>query len=468
MYFKIKDTTTFRYNGQSGYLIDNSIFRYNSENIEFLDEKQVSMSGAIMLNELSREPKDFDEIVRKVAAIFVDVSYNDLKQDMWNFFMQLVNEGYLCLGETIKLCNDFKQPKTRDKIFIPEKVNNRENTSLCHDELRSVHIEIASACNEKCVHCYIPNKYKTKLIEPALFYKIVKEARETTAINVTLSGGEPLLHPNFVDFLDKCKELDLSVNVLSNLTLMTDDIYSVMINNPLLSVQTSIYSMNADVHDSITQLKGSFDKTIAATLKLIAAGIPVQISCPIMKQNKDTFFDVVKWADLNKVSVVTEYVIFASYDHSNENLVNRLSLEEVEEVFTKQATKEYIDALRKSAKKKLLLKCDDAICSVCRFYFCISEEGDVFPCVGWKSKKLGNIRENTIKELWEKSIEIQDLRNIKWKDFPKCAECRNRGYCRVCMMKNSNEDSKGNMFCINEYHCKVASMIRAKVESYID
>jgi len=106
-------------------------------------------------------------------------------------------------------------------------------------------------------------------------------------IHVTLSGGEPLLHKDILGFLKRCRELDLSVNVLSNLTLLTDDILSEMKKNPLLSVQVSLYSMDATVHDSITKLSGSFEKTKAGILRLCDENIPVQISCPIIKQNKD-------------------------------------------------------------------------------------------------------------------------------------------------------------------------------------
>lgn len=47
-------------------------------------------------------------------------------------------------------------------------------------------------------------------------------------IHVTLSGGEPLLHKDILDFLKKCRKLDLSVNILSNLTFLNEDIISEM------------------------------------------------------------------------------------------------------------------------------------------------------------------------------------------------------------------------------------------------
>ena len=67
-----------------------------------------------------------------------------------------------------------------------------------HEFLRSIHIEIADACNERCIHCYIPNEHKNNVIDSALFYRIIEEGRKMNIIHVTLSGGEPLLQADFL------------------------------------------------------------------------------------------------------------------------------------------------------------------------------------------------------------------------------------------------------------------------------
>lgn len=285
-------------------------------------------------------------------------------------------------------------------------------------------------------------------------------------IHVTLSGGEPLLHKDFLSFLARCRELDLSVNVLSNLTLLTDEIVLEMKNNPLLSVQTSLYSMDPLVHDSITKFSGSFEKTKHGLIQLYSAGIPVQISCPVMKQNKDSFLDVIRWGQNRHIAVAVEPMIFATYDHSGSNLVNRLSLEEVGEAVDKQLSEGYADTMCEVAKEKETLDGDNPICSICRYSFCVSAEGDVFPCAGWQTNIIGNLNQQTIREIWESSDKIQELRQIKRKQFPKCVACENRGYCTVCMMCNANENPDGDIFRINDFHCKVAAMIHRKVDAF--
>lgn len=474
MFFKLKDRVLFRRYAEYGYLTDNSMFGYHflNDNNTTLEEKFVSESGAVMLEMLDKAPQDLDCIVKKLMDVFVGVGFDELKQDTLSFFMQLVEAGYLSCGESPDLCSDdyrTAQESKRKSIIVDNGVvtdNCSKWTVPKNDLLRSIHIEVANVCNERCVHCYIPHKYKKKSIDSKLFYQIVEDGRELNIINVTLSGGEPLLHPDFIKFLVRCRALDLSVNVLSNLTLLTTDILSEMKRNPLLSVQTSIYSMDAHTHDAITGVEGSLEKTKTAVEQLISEGIPVQISCPIMKQNKDSFSDVIKWGNFNNISVLADNVIFAAYDHSNENLQHRLSLEEVETVFDKQLTHDYAESLRRSAREKCMATGNDPICTICRYYFCVSVDGEVFPCVGWQSKVIGNLNDCSIKEIWEESKEIQYLRKIKRNQFPKCVTCEDRGYCTVCMMSNSNEDSDGDMFRIHEFHCKVASMMHSKVDSY--
>lgn len=474
MYFKIKDYVMFRQYKDYGYLTDNSMFGYKmmNDSLRMPGERFISESGAVMLGELTKEPKDIEIIINALLDIFVDVDYEELKQDTIDFFMQFVNEGFLSVGNSIDECLDFK---SEDEYINNSEIKNEVVVDDCskhifsqNDFLRSLHIEIANECNERCLHCYIPHELKTKTIDSSLFFKIVEEGRNLNILNVTLSGGEPLLHKDFVGFLKRCRELDLSVNVLTNLTLLTDEIIEEMVKNPLLCVQTSIYSMNPEIHDTITKMKGSLEKTKTNVLKLLNMRIPVQISCPVMKQNKDSFGEVVSWGKEHNITVATDYVIFASYDHTSCNLVNRLSLEEVNEVFDSQLTKEYADYLYDSAKEKYAMTADDPICSICRYYLCISAEGDVFPCVGWQNNKLGNLQEKSIKEIWQDSSEIKCLREIKRNSFPRCVSCEDRGYCTVCMMSNSNENEDGDAFRINEFHCKVAAMMRSRVESIIE
>lgn len=474
MYYKIRNDVLFRQYTGYGYITDNSEFGYQLLNDTrcFSGEKYVSESGAVMLAALSKAPRHIDNIVGNLMQVFVGVEYDTLKQDTVEFFQWFVEKGYLSCGDTLESCENQETTDSSGGLDV-ESARVVIRTENCakeligqNDFLRSIHIEIASACNERCVHCYIPHSYKDKVIDPELFYRILDEGRELNIIHVTLSGGEPLLHRDFLHFLARCRELDLSVNVLSNLTLLTDEIVFEMKKNPLLSVQTSLYSMDPSIHDSITKLSGSFEKTKRGLMQLYSAGIPVQISCPVMKQNKDDFLDVIRWGREHHIAVAVEPMIFATYDHSGSNLANRLSLEEVGEAVDKQLPEGYADMMRETAKEKEMLTGNNPICSICRYSFCVSVEGDVFPCAGWQTNIVGNLNRQTIREIWQTSEKIQSLRSIKREQFPKCVTCEDRGYCTVCMMCNANENPDGDVFRINDFHCKAATMIHSKVDAF--
>ncbi len=472
MYYKIRDDVLFRKYQGHGYIADNSEYGYRmlNDTRRHLGEKYVSASGAVMLSVLSKSPRSIDDVVRELSQIFIGVEYETLKRDTGEFFDWFVGEGFLSCGETIEDCKD-QFGETVSKLDGCEQIQDGVVTSDCtggeispNEFLRSIHIEIADACNERCIHCYIPNEHKNHMIDSDLFYRIIEEGRKMNIIHVTLSGGEPLLHKDILGFLKKCRKLELSVNVLSNLTLLTDEIVSEMKKNVLLSVQVSLYSMEATVHDSITKLNGSFEKTKAGILRLCDEGIPVQISCPIIKQNKDSYVDVLHWGWEHNIAVATEPMIFAAYDHSGYNLENRLSIEEISDVLTVQMQEGFAESICKTAMEKEKLTGHDSICSVCRYSFCVTASGKVFPCAGWQNNVIGDLNHQAVQEIWETSEKIKGLRQIKRSHFSQCVDCKDRGYCTVCMMWNSNENSDGNPFRINEYRCNVAAITHSIVD----
>lgn len=473
MYYKIRNDVLFRKYHNHGYITDNSEYRYRMLNDGRIHsgERYVSASGAIMLSMLDKSPRLIDDIIRELLHIFTGVDYKTLKQDITHFFNSLVNEGFLSCGYTLDTCADqfvevisnfVDDTQGKNEIVLDEHLNLEIGAN---ELLRSIYIEVADACNERCIHCYIP-EHRNNVIDSDLFYRIIEEGRKMNIIHVTLSGGEPLIHKNIINFLEKCRKLDLSVNILSNLTLLNEDIISEMKKNLLLSVQASLYSMDATVHDSITKLHGSFKKTKAGILRLCDEGIPVQISCPVIKQNKNSYADVLRWGKEHNIAVVTEPMIFAAYDHSGCNLENRLSIKEIDNILTFQIQEDYAETIHKLAKEKEKLTEDDPICSVCQYSFCVMANGKVFPCAGWQSNIIGDLNYQTVKEIWETSKVIQELRQIKWSQFPKCVTCTNRGYCTVCMMWNSNENSDEDPFRINEYRCNVAAIVHRKVDRY--
>jgi radical SAM protein with 4Fe4S-binding SPASM domain len=300
-----------------------------------------------------------------------------------------------------------------------------------------------------------------------LFYNILKQCKEMKLLHLTLTGGEPMLHKNFSDFLKKCKEYNLSINILSNLTLLNDEIIEEMKMNSLLGVQVSLYSMDPKIHDAITQTKGSFKITKNAMLKLIENDVPLQISCPIMKQNINSYKDVLNWSKIHNIHAGCDYVIIARCDHTTQNLKNRLSINDIKKVINEKFVNEpkYSELMEKESEKKKNNTPDDIVCSVCHSSICISDNGNVYPCAGWQGYVVGNVNETSLKEIWNNSRNVQYLRGLRKRDFPKCIQCLEKDYCTMCMVRNANEHPSGNPLIVNDFFCNIAKINKKMVHN---
>jgi radical SAM protein with 4Fe4S-binding SPASM domain len=477
MFFKLKSNILFRNFESFGYITDKRNFGYKqtNNNNNHVGDKILSESGAVFMSILGREPQNLDELTKEISTQFTDIDVRTIKDDATEFYCLLERDGFIVSGKTFQECNEkdtkfsynLLEPETTRKDSFENITSPEKSTLDFLDEffegkpqLTNLHIEITSLCNERCLHCYIPHDYKISYMESDLFYDILRQCKDMRLIHLTISGGEPMLHKNFVDFLRKCNEYNLSVNVLSNLTLLNDEIIKEMKANPLLDVQVSLYSMDSNIHDEITQMKGSLEKTKNAILKLIENDIPLQISCPIMKQNKNCYEDVINWAKKHKIHASDDYGIIAKYNHTTQNLSCRLSINEIKEIIDNKVASDtkYIEQIEAETVKKRNMTLTDSICSVCQSSICIADNGNVYPCAGWQDYIVGNVKDTSINDIWDSSIKVKYLRGVQKKDFPKCIQCPDKEFCTMCMVRNANENPQGDPLVVNEFFCDIAKL----------
>lgn len=468
-------------------IYDNCELGYISNQLTKYD-RTYNESGAVFLSQISRQPKDIRTIVDNISSIYSEVDSRTIANDFMSFVEELSESQFVVMGESLEELDQkdlaFSYSSNSPKTFTdyyPQKTKQKvqrdtEEFFLRHDQrkprLASLQFELTSRCNERCIHCYIPNGKKDAGFDMSFerFKYILDQYAEMGGLQVTLSGGEALMNKDIAKILLYCREKDMQISLLTNLISLKKELIPILKDVNLSLIQVSLYSMDAEKHDSITTIKGSFEKTKTAIEKLHNADIPVQISCPIMKANKDGYDEVMKYAQRLRMKAQTDYIMMAQADLNTSNLANRISIEETEKVI-RDIMENDVDYQTETLAQDPLSSISEeefaemSLCGAGLNDLCVTVNGDIYPCAGWQGFVVGNVFRESLKEIWEHSPKLEQIRKIKQKDFPKCLKCEARDFCNMCLVRNYNE-SGGDMFKINEHFCKVAFLNKQIAEKW--
>ncbi|MDD2732085.1 MAG: PqqD family peptide modification chaperone [Candidatus Pacebacteria bacterium] len=387
------------------------------------------------------------DILRKIYIEF-EVEEDVLLKDCSDFLEQMERKGLII----------FSQPR-RKKDSEP----NREG--ILFDELREEairrriplvgHFDISYRCNLNCVHCYIvPQKSRQELTTEEI-KNILEQLARAGTIYLTLSGGEVLTRKDFFEIASYARELNFSLRVLTNGTLIDKEVANrIAVLCPEL-VAVSIYGADPMVHDKVTGIAGSFRRSVSALKMLIARGLRVKISTVIMEQNISQWHAIYELSRRMGAYFQADYRITPKSNGDRRPLMFHISDKDLpallsDSIFTKTKKEEF-------DSQEFETKIFDIVpCGAGHMSFYISPYGDVNPCVQLPIN-CGSLRKNSFEEIWERSSQIQSLRKITISQLPVCCQCKNFRYCRICIGLNYVEN--GNAFYPSQRVCKEATIL---------
>lgn len=446
-------------------------------------DRVYDQSGAVFLGTLSRKPRNLEDLVTDLNGIFNDAPRNRLKADMLEFITDLEKEGFLITGDReadlvskdVSFSYGADSPKTIALRVLEQNLDRSLRPSddvmteyfRDHPTIFGVHFEVTSRCNEQCIHCY-QSHCSGNDADVAMVTDVLAQLHEMGAVSLTLSGGEPFLHRDFPHILRLARHYDFMINILSNGTRLSPAILEALEEVNVSMLQVSLYSMDPAIHDGITGMAGSHRETVRAIERLIHHDIPVQVSCPVMKQNRDAYPAVSQWCSKHKIRVLSDFVLMARSDFDVSNLEHRLDIEETRRVISDiiEVDGEYQIMLDlPSGGKDREYLAEMPVCGVAVDNVCFTAEGNVYPCSGFQGYVLGNVKERSVREIWEQSEGVLFLRSILNRSFPRCLSCEAREYCIMCLVRNYNE-SGGDMFKVADHFCDVAFLNKELVEAF--
>jgi SynChlorMet cassette radical SAM/SPASM protein ScmF len=159
--------------------------------------------------------------------------------------------------------------------------------------LMQYYVYLTSGCNLACQHCWITPTYQAHgdtggHLDYELFALAIEEGLPLGLSNVKLTGGEPLLHPDFIRIVDLLREKELSLVIETNGTLLTESLAQYLKEKSTLSsISISLDGATADTHDPFRGVRGSFEKAVQGIRYLVKNGFRPQVIMSIHSGNVD-------------------------------------------------------------------------------------------------------------------------------------------------------------------------------------
>jgi radical SAM protein with 4Fe4S-binding SPASM domain len=166
-------------------------------------------------------------------------------------------------------------------------------------------IELTELCHLHCRHCYRCSTHQNRAELPKQrWLKFLDELARIGVLDVLFEGGEPFLHPDFLEILSAATDRFIT-RISTSGSLIDNNTASLLKQIGVGSMFVFLYGPNREIHDSITGVCGSFDRTLSGIESLIRHNVrTVMVNIP-MKPNIARLADYIRLAEAMHVRNVS-------------------------------------------------------------------------------------------------------------------------------------------------------------------
>lgn len=282
--------------------------------------------------------------------------------------------------------------------------------------LFSVLVELTYRCNLDCFFCYNDLGLRGEPLRTDRYRAFFEELRDLQVLNLTLSGGEPLAHPDFLKLGAWARELGFVVRVKSNGHAVRGEMARRIRDevDPFL-IEVSLHGATAATHDRQTRIPGSFDRLLANLREALALGLRIKINSTLTRWNEGEIEGMLAIADDLGVQLQIDPEVTPRDDGDTEPLSIMPSREGIARLFAVQAER----ARRGSTGVSVTREGDDLAVPVATEKHCgagssgiaVDPYGNVYPCVQWR-RPVGNLHRQSIREIWTGSAGLREVREL--------------------------------------------------------
>lgn len=320
-----------------------------------------------------------------------------------------------------------------------------EGTLASNRQIRELKVEVNRECPLRCLHCSsnggpdAPEK-----LDPFKVADLIQQFAHLGGQTLAISGGEPLLYEGLPHILSVCHAVGIRPNfyttgVCSNglsLDPIADDTLR-LISQSCAKVIFSVHGAQAQPHDMLTQVAGSFETTIEAIRRTLSAGISTEIHVVPTAINFRELADMVRLL----ASMGIEKVSWLRFVPQGRGAINRDRLQLTKEQLRRLSdTKNELEhthpdiRIRTGSPFNILCPQSPTPCTAGLSVLAVRPDGRVVPCDAFKQFSIpdsfSNILDHSLSEVWEKSELLSAVRRT-WEaryNSP-CASCPAFPHC---------------------------------------
>ncbi len=291
--------------------------------------------------------------------------------------------------------------------------------------------ELTHACNLRCCHCYLENcQGSSDELSTKQWLDCIDQAVDMGAFFGTFTGGEILLRDDFLEIARHALKRGIFFGMQTNGTRIDAPMADAILDLRPTKVEISLYGASDELHDRITGVSGSFEKSIKAIELLRQRGIRVGVKTSVMSENREEVPSIRKLAAGLEAWLSADPVIMPGVFGSGGNLSHRMNDDEyrkymIAEGWGRTPGKEFEDLVQDIDRPDRRV-----LCPAAKKRFTITARGDVIPCPIWRHN-CGNVKQRALETIWL-GEEMARLRRIKFEDLKACTTCKTYECCVRC------------------------------------
>jgi MoaA/NifB/PqqE/SkfB family radical SAM enzyme len=325
-------------------------------------------------------------------------------------------------------------------------------------------LEVTWRCNLRCVHCYM-GAYRS---EPELslveIRRVIDELVDAGCLRLLITGGEPLLRPDFREIYRYAVQKGLLLTLFTNGTLVDREIAAFLKDYPPVLCEVSLYGASSASYGRVCGCPEAFEKALAG-VDLLRAAVPhLGVKSLALLENAEEMGLLEHLCAERGVDFSYDTDLFPRLDGNPEPFRHAFPPEEgVRRVLDSQLHREVWGKQRhdwEAAQGRVLKRADKVVvCVAGAWTFHIGPFGDLCLCMLLRDPSY-SLRSGSFREGWETLIAelIERERAVRL----ACVACPDLKYCMPCAGRNRLET--GSMECPAPVQCARARAVRKLTE----